>query len=322
MKVTEVVEGVARMIYYTRASIDSREKTDQFIVGNNRLFDNGPPPFAPLPLAEQVLIEVSVGDTPIEVWKIARGLNFTDFTDEGQALIAIHAIFGHLVISEEYLALSNEDVKVDVVNYDPAFGPEWKATVFALAGPNSQTLSFECHTNMHWKLELWGQGNDHASAPVRDRPQSSAIPVVSSTGSGGHRGPTSSYDARQQHRGLGSVQSSISSTLNQLSPPLGPQPASLSSIRHGTSPTSFQAAFGGMTFSAQPTVPPSNALPIVAALKSISLLSSLQGVRLLPVLNSSEAQNEDDDFVATISTYDAVAHATPHVPLEEEGQDC
>lgn len=344
------------MIFCTRATVLS-DRTEQFIVGNMRLVDHGPPPYSPLPVAEHLLIEVSIGDTPVEVWKVHRGLQLfpksgddSDMVDDGQALIVIHAVFGHLVISDEFRELKNHSVSVAVVLEDPAFGPEWKSTIFALVAPNSQTLSFECHLNTQWKTELFDGTNNnresihHASSSglSRDNFRSSAMPVTS-VGSSHRRG--GSFENRQHSaRGGGgagaaggsSVQSSHSSTMYQqhLSPSLGPQQivGSLSSNRYGVSPTSFHTTFASMhpmsvsvshhshqhppqpSSSAQAAVPP----PLHIVLGSTSFLARIDKMRPLPVLNES-CQFEDDDFVVTISTYDAQKCAD--VPLELDLQD-
>jgi hypothetical protein len=340
MRVSELVDSVGRMIYCTRATVLS-DRTEQFIVGNLRLVDHGPPPYSPLPVAEHLLIEVAIGDTPVEVWKVHRGLQFTEISDDGQALIAIHALFGHLVISEEFQELKNHSVTVAVVQEDPAFGQEWKPTIFALEGQNSQTLSFECYCNTMWKSELFDAANNggatsvhHASSSGLSRDmRSSAIPVAS-VGSAHRRG--GSFENRQHSaRGGGaaggsSVQSSHSSTMYQqhLSPSLGPQQVigSLSSNRHGVSPTSFHTTFASMhpmsvsvsnhhhhhpPPSAQSAVPP----PLHIVLGSMSFLSRIDKMRPLPVLNES-CQFEDDDFVVTISTYDAQKYTDVQLELD------
>jgi hypothetical protein len=309
MRVTELIDGVGRMICLARGLESNVEKADQFILGNLRIFDNGPPQILPLPVSEKIRIEVYARSTPVEVWKITRGLQFIDIPDEGQALMTVHAIFAYLISSQEYVDLQQHEVSVTTTVEDPTRRPEtvadpvdgtaWKSTVFALAGPDSQTLSIECHTNTCWKKDVF-EGNDEMGGN-QVQVHSAAIPIGSGSGSA-HRG--TSFDRRvQQQQRFGSVQSSHSSSMHQPSPSLGPHPASLSSARHGVSPSSFYSTFAHMT-AVNPQQP---AVLLHQALKNISnFKKDAEGYVMLPAVASDAAHNEDEEFIATLTTYDAL----------------
>lgn len=253
MKVSDLVSGVVRLIYNCRTTVHNG-KPQEFIFGNNRFLDFGPPPFqVPPPAADGscFLMEIAVGDVPIEVWKLIRDPHQKKTPDEGQDFVIIHNIYSYLVTSEEYAETRSKrqrwgPISFRVIQHDPvdAYSETWKKVVFALADAK---LSFECHKNLLWKSEAQNAPSSSRSSVERGPPgvhsgshdvpcnitPSIAVPVGSAgRASSMHSSHCGSYSQQRA--------TSLAATLNAGSN-AQPLVGSLSAFSKtfGTSPSSF-----------------------------------------------------------------------------------